>query len=73
MLHLKVLAYFFYLLFDKYSHSFLFYYKADILNDLKQDYLNSLEECAEVKYENIKKGFFHKFIDSLLRVAAPLL
>ena len=49
------------------------YYKADILNDLKQDYLKSLEECREVKYENIKKGFFHKFIDSLLRVAAPLL
>ncbi len=49
------------------------FYKADIIDSLKADYLESLESCRERTYDEINKGFFHHLCDSLLRVLAPLL
>ncbi len=49
------------------------FYKADIIDDLKKDYLNSLEECNERHLEDINRNPVHKMIDSFLRVIAPLL
>ena len=49
------------------------FYKADIIDELKVDYQNSLKECKEIKYEDINKKPLHKFLDNLLRVIAPLL
>ena len=49
------------------------FYKADVLDALKQDYLDSLAECKTVTAEDAKRGPVGTFIDNLLRVAAPLL
>ncbi len=49
------------------------FYKADIIKDLKADYLNTLDDCQRRTLENIDNGVFHRFIDSILRVAAPLM
>ncbi len=49
------------------------FYKADIVSDLKADYLKTLEECRERHLEDIDTGLVHKTIDNFLRVAAPLL
>ncbi|MCR4645659.1 MAG: hypothetical protein K5695_09665 [Oscillospiraceae bacterium] len=49
------------------------FYRSDILNDLKKDYLDTQSKSRQRTIEDINKGFFHKFIDNLLRVIAPLL
>nr|MCR5790518.1 cardiolipin synthase [Lachnospiraceae bacterium] len=49
------------------------FYRADIIKDLKKDYLATLEECQERTLSNINNGRFHRFVDSALRVIAPLL
>ena len=49
------------------------FYKADIMQDLKKDYLESQALCRERFVDDIKRGFFHRFFDSLLRMIAPLL
>ena len=49
------------------------FYKADIIKDLKSDYLETQSLCRERFADDIKRGPFHRFIDSLLRVIAPLL
>ncbi|SDB36747.1 cardiolipin synthase [Ruminococcaceae bacterium FB2012] len=49
------------------------FFKADILNELKKDFIATQAKCKEWKLEDIKKGFLHKFVDNLLRVIAPLL
>ena len=49
------------------------FYKADIINDLKQDYLDTQNKSAERTLDSLRKGFLHKFVDNLLRVIAPLL
>ncbi len=49
------------------------FYGADITDALKQDYLNTLKECRERTLDNINNGKFYRFIDSILRVIAPLL
>ena len=49
------------------------FYKADILNDLKNDYIETQSKCREWKLEDTKKGLLQRFIDNLLRVIAPLL
>ena len=49
------------------------FYKADIIDDLKKDYLESLEECREITEADISKNVLHKFVDNVLRVIAPLL
>ena len=49
------------------------FYKADIIDDLKKDYLSTLEECKERHLDDINTHFFHKLGDNFLRVIAPLL
>ena len=49
------------------------FYKADILDELKKDYLETQSKSREWKLDDIKKSFMHKFVDNLLRVIAPLL
>lgn len=49
------------------------FYKADIINDLKADYLESQSVSRERFADDIKRGIFHRLLDSVLRVAAPLL
>ena len=49
------------------------FYKSDIIQEIKADYTNSLSECRERYADDIRRGFFHRLIDSILRLAAPLL
>ncbi len=49
------------------------FYKADILEELKKDYLETLTECEERTLDNINNGRLYRFVDSLLRVIAPLM
>ena len=57
---------------DKIKRNSIFY-KADILADLKKDYLESQAASRERFADDIKRGIFHRLFDSILRVAAPLL
>lgn len=49
------------------------FYKADIMDDLKKDYLESQALSRERFADDIKRGIFHRLLNSILRVAAPLL
>ena len=49
------------------------FYKADIIGELKKDYLKTLKECRERTVESINNNYLHRLTDSLLRVIAPLL
>ena len=49
------------------------FYNADIVGDLKQDYLKTLSECVERTLNDVKKGVVHNLIDNFLRVIAPLM
>lgn len=49
------------------------FYNADIIGALKEDYLSTLKDCRERTLDNINNGKLHLFVDSLLRVIAPLL
>lgn len=49
------------------------FYKADIIKDLKSDYLATQEESIEKTESDIKKGLLHTFGNNVLRVIAPLL
>lgn len=49
------------------------FYKADIIKDLKKDYLSTQSECAERTESDVKKGLLYKMGDNFLRVIAPLL
>ncbi len=59
-------------LFLHYECSSIFY-KSDVINVLKEDYLSTQSECAEKTVEEMTFGAFHRLIDSILRVIAPLL
>ena len=49
------------------------FYGSNIIKSLKDDYQKTLEDCEEKTDESISKNFFHYLIDSILRVAAPLM
>ncbi|MCR4946023.1 MAG: cardiolipin synthase [Lachnospiraceae bacterium] len=49
------------------------FYKADIVECLKNDYLNTLKACKEIKYENINRNIPNTLLNNFLRVFAPLL
>ena len=49
------------------------FYKADIIQDLKNDYLETQAQCRERHLDEIKRGFLHTYINGVLRVIAPLL
>ncbi len=41
--------------------------------EAKEDFLSTLEECKEITSEDCKVGVFMKFVNSLMRLIAPLL
>jgi cardiolipin synthase len=49
------------------------FYKASILKDLKKDYLETQSKCKERKLDDQKEGGWHRFVNNLLRVIAPML
>ena len=49
------------------------FYKADIVEEVKKDFLATQSECRAISPENVKKIFLLKFLDNVLRIAAPLL
>jgi len=49
------------------------FYKADIIEKLKNDYQKTLEDCKEQMPENINNRMPRRILDSILRVAAPLM
>ena len=59
-------------LFLHYECSSIFY-KSDIIKTLKEDYLSTQDDCNEKTVEEMTFGAFHRLIDAILRVIAPLL
>ena len=49
------------------------FYKADIIEDLKLDFLNTQKESIERTLSDIKRGPLNNLINNFLRVIAPLL
>lgn len=49
------------------------FYKADIIEALKQDYLNTEKESVERTLDDVKKGWLYNLGNHFLRVIAPLL
>ncbi|MCR5544547.1 MAG: cardiolipin synthase [Eubacterium sp.] len=49
------------------------FYNADIIKELKADFLETQDECHERTLAEEKTGILHRLINSVLRVAAPLL
>ena len=49
------------------------FYKADIIKELKKDYLDTQSKSRQWVPEDVKTGPLHTFNDNLLRVIAPLL
>ena len=49
------------------------FYKASILKDLKEDFLNTQSQCKERKLDDHKETRWHRFVNNLLRVIAPML
>ena len=49
------------------------FYKADIVDELKQDFMATLKECNERTLDNLKRTNGSRIVDSVLRLAAPLL
>ncbi len=48
------------------------FYRSEIIQRLKEDYEETLEQCVEMQPYDIKKYAFRWFFDGLLRVFAPL-
>ncbi len=49
------------------------FYGADIVQDLKQDYLDTEKECVQRTLRDVKKGPLYRLGNHFLRVIAPLL
>ena len=49
------------------------FYKSEMIDTLKNDYLDTLKECKRITEEEVTFGGFHRLIDGLLRVVAPLM
>ena len=49
------------------------FYKADIIKELKQDYLNTQQESVERFLDDVKKGILYNLVNNFLRIIAPLL
>ena len=49
------------------------FYKADIIKELKQDYLLTQSQSTEKTAAELKKGLLYRFGNNILRVIAPLL
>ena len=48
------------------------FYKSSILDELKIDMIETQKKCKELKEKDIKKGYFHRVFDAILRIFAPL-
>ena len=49
------------------------FYRASIINDLKNDYLTTQSQCKERTLGDTKTGPWYRFVNNLLRIIAPLL
>lgn len=49
------------------------FYKADIVEKLKKDYLDTQKESVKRTLEDVKKGALYNLVNNFLRVFAPLL
>ena len=49
------------------------FYKANLVDELKKDFLETQSECRERVLGDVKKNWFSRLFDSILRIAAPLL
>lgn len=48
-------------------------YKTESVMQLKNDFLDTLEKCREVKPQDLKQGFLWGLFDSVVRVFSPLM
>ena len=49
------------------------FYKADIIMDLKKDYLATQNESVEKTEGDVKQGLLYRYGNNVLRLIAPLL
>ena len=49
------------------------FYRADIIGELKKDYLETLGECRERTLDDLNNGLLYRLTDCILRLLAPLL
>lgn len=49
------------------------FYRADIIDSLKEDYLSTQMECTERTLDDVNKGILYNLVNNMLRVIAPLL
>ncbi|MBO4396080.1 MAG: cardiolipin synthase [Eubacterium sp.] len=49
------------------------FYKSNMVDDLKNDYEETLKDCHQITFEEVQFGVMHRLGDSLLRVIAPLM
>ena len=49
------------------------FYKGNIIQDLKQDYLHTQNESVERTLKDVKKGILYRLGNNLLRIIAPLM
>lgn len=49
------------------------FYKADIYDELKKDYLDALSKSKEQTLDDVKRGTMGHLLDGVLRIIAPLL
>jgi cardiolipin synthase len=49
------------------------FYEADIVEDLKKDYLATQNESREITENDIQNGLLYRFGNNVLRLIAPLL
>ena len=48
-------------------------YRTSSIMDIKQDFLTTLESCREITAKDCRSGPFHKFLQSICRLFAPLM
>ena len=49
------------------------FYRSDIVQSLKEDYLTTQGQCREITSADINNGKLYMLVDSFLRVLAPML
>ena len=49
------------------------FYRGNIIEDLKQDYLNTQRECIERSLDDLQEGMLYKLGNNFLRIIAPLI
>jgi cardiolipin synthase len=49
------------------------FYKSDITNDLKKDFIRTMDDSDERELKDIKNGYLYNLTNNFLRIIAPLL